>query len=94
MAGPPPEEGQLNIKLDKEYLLSTTFKLSDFSAGRWLDYIQRTHLTLISIANLMSNRFAEVIQPESLRSPEVVIGAKWDTKADIWNFGCLVSSHC
>lgn len=41
----------------------------------------------------MSNRFAEVIQPESLRAPEVIIGAEWDTKADIWNFGCLVSSY-
>lgn len=39
----------------------------------------------------MSNRFAEMIQPVSLRSPEVIIGAEWDTKADIWNFGCLVS---
>ena len=40
---------------------------------------------------MMSNRFAEMIQPEGLRSPEVIIGAEWDTKADIWNFGCLVS---
>lgn len=39
----------------------------------------------------MLNRFAEMIQPESLRSPEVIIGAEWDTKADIWNLGCLVS---
>lgn len=39
----------------------------------------------------MSNRFAEMIQPESLRSPEVIIGAEWDTKTDIWNVGCLVS---
>ncbi|KJA15913.1 hypothetical protein HYPSUDRAFT_91667 [Hypholoma sublateritium FD-334 SS-4] len=73
MTGPPPEEGQLNIEVDDDYLMSTTFKLSDFGA-----------------ANFMSNRFAEVIQPESLRSPEVIIGAEWDTKADIWNFGCLV----
>jgi serine/threonine-protein kinase SRPK3 len=41
----------------------------------------------------MANRFAEKIQPESLRSPEVIIGAEWDTKADIWNFGCLVSFY-
>lgn len=33
MTGLPPEEGQLNIKLDDEYLMSTTFKLSDFGAG-------------------------------------------------------------
>lgn len=42
----------------------------------------------------MLNRFAEVIQPESLRSPEVIIGAEWDTKTDIWNLGCLVSFCC
>lgn len=41
----------------------------------------------------MSNRYAALIQPEALRSPEVIIGAEWDTKADIWNFGCLVSEQ-
>ncbi|EMD36241.1 hypothetical protein CERSUDRAFT_115202 [Gelatoporia subvermispora B] len=41
-------------------------------------------------ANKMSNRYAALIQPEALRSPEVIIGAEWDTKADIWNFGCLM----
>ncbi|KDR82232.1 hypothetical protein GALMADRAFT_135591 [Galerina marginata CBS 339.88] len=71
MTGAPPEEGPL--ELDDDYLMSSTFKISDFGA-----------------ANIMSNRFAEVIQPESLRSPEVIIGAEWDTKTDIWNFGCLV----
>lgn len=40
----------------------------------------------------MENRFADMIQPECLRSPEVIIGADWDVKADIWNLGCLVSS--
>lgn len=38
----------------------------------------------------MSNRFAKLIQPEKLRAPEVLIGAQWNTKADIWNLGCLV----
>lgn len=33
-----------------------------------------------------------MIQPESLRAPEVIIGAEWDTKADIWNLGCLVGA--
>ncbi|KAF5353064.1 hypothetical protein D9758_008768 [Tetrapyrgos nigripes] len=41
-------------------------------------------------ANKMSIRFAPLIQPEDLRSPEVILGAEWDTKADIWNFGCLM----
>ncbi|KAF5321252.1 hypothetical protein D9619_001150 [Psilocybe cf. subviscida] len=41
-------------------------------------------------ANTMRNRFAQMIQPESLRAPEVIVGAEWDTKADIWNLGCLI----
>ncbi|TCD63527.1 hypothetical protein EIP91_005328 [Steccherinum ochraceum] len=30
------------------------------------------------------------IQPRALRSPEVILGAAYDTKVDIWNLGCLV----
>ena len=30
-----------------------------------------------------------MVQPQSLRSPKVIIGEK---NVDIWNFGCLVSS--
>ncbi|KAF8900307.1 hypothetical protein CPB85DRAFT_1325946 [Mucidula mucida] len=40
-------------------------------------------------ANKVSNKFAKLIQPTALRSPEVIIGAEWGTKADIWNFACL-----
>ena len=42
-------------------------------------------------ANMMSNLSAEMIQPERLRLPKVIIAAEWVTKADIWNFGCIVS---
>ncbi|KAF9012157.1 kinase-like protein [Hymenopellis radicata] len=45
-------------------------------------------------ANKVSNRFAGLIQPIALRSPEVIIGAEWDTKADIWNFACLIHEFC
>lgn len=38
----------------------------------------------------MTDRWASTIQPVALRSPEVLIGAEWDTKTDIWNFGCIV----
>ncbi|EJD54269.1 kinase-like protein [Auricularia subglabra TFB-10046 SS5] len=30
------------------------------------------------------------IQPDALRSPEVLLGCEYDTKADIWNAGCLI----
>ncbi|KAJ3493008.1 hypothetical protein NLJ89_g11115 [Agrocybe chaxingu] len=31
-----------------------------------------------------------LIQPEALRSPEVLLGCTWDVNADIWNVGCIV----
>lgn len=34
----------------------------------------------------------EWIQPEKLRAPEVILGANWDYKVDIWNLGLIVSS--
>ncbi|KAJ7512691.1 kinase-like protein [Mycena galericulata] len=47
-------------------------------------------LTDFGSANKLERRWAAMIQPIALRSPEVLIGAPWDTKADIWNFGCLM----
>lgn len=31
------------------------------------------------------------IQPDYYRAPEVILGCGWNLKADIWNFGVLVS---
>lgn len=36
MTGVPSEEERLDIELDNDYLMSTTFKLSDFGAGKQL----------------------------------------------------------
>lgn len=35
--------------------------------------------------------FQEIIQPDALRAPEVILGYPWSTPADIWNLGCLVA---
>jgi serine/threonine-protein kinase SRPK3 len=32
----------------------------------------------------------EWIQPQMLRAPEVILGAEWDHKVDIWNLGVIV----
>lgn len=32
------------------------------------------------------------IQPDHYRAPEVILGCVWDSKADIWNFGAMVST--
>jgi serine/threonine-protein kinase SRPK3 len=33
-----------------------------------------------------------IISPDALRAPEVILGADFDTKVDIWSLGCMVSS--
>ncbi|KAK3688905.1 kinase-like domain-containing protein [Podospora appendiculata] len=33
---------------------------------------------------------ADRIQPRVLRAPEVILGAEWDEKVDIWNLGVLI----
>ncbi|KAH8928707.1 kinase-like protein [Atractiella rhizophila] len=57
-----------------------------------LEELMRSKYKLIDVghANKSSHRFAQMIQPTPLRAPEVIIDAEWDTKADIWNFGCLL----
>ncbi|KIJ46454.1 hypothetical protein M422DRAFT_29299 [Sphaerobolus stellatus SS14] len=41
-------------------------------------------------SNWINKHCSEWIQPEALRAPEVVLGAPWDTSADIWNVGCFL----
>ncbi|PMD34411.1 kinase-like protein [Hyaloscypha variabilis F] len=42
------------------------------------------------VASFVSHHMSEEIQPLLLRAPEVLFGAKWDEKVDIWNLGALV----
>jgi len=41
-------------------------------------------------ASWINNHLTEVIQPILLRAPEVMIGAPWGPKADIWNLGAVI----
>jgi serine/threonine-protein kinase SRPK3 len=36
-------------------------------------------------------RYPAVVQALPYRAPEVILGAVWDHKIDVWNFGVLVS---
>ncbi|KAK3323099.1 kinase-like domain-containing protein [Cercophora scortea] len=38
----------------------------------------------------INKHLTERIQPRVLRAPEVILGAEWDEKVDIWNLGLLI----
>lgn len=51
----------------------------------------------IKIADLgnacwVDHHFTEDIQTRQYRSPEVILGGKWDAGADIWSLACMVNS--
>jgi serine/threonine protein kinase len=37
-----------------------------------------------------NKHFTDDIQTRQYRSPEVLLGANYDTSADMWSFGCIV----
>ncbi|KAK3944416.1 kinase-like domain-containing protein [Diplogelasinospora grovesii] len=37
-----------------------------------------------------NKHLTEWIQPQMLRAPEVILGADWDSKVDIWNLGLVI----
>lgn len=39
----------------------------------------------------VDHHFTEDIQTRQYRSPEVIIGGKWDAGADMWSLACMVS---
>ncbi|KAK3314436.1 kinase-like domain-containing protein [Apodospora peruviana] len=41
-------------------------------------------------ASWVDKHLTEWIQPQMLRAPEVILGAKWDSKVDIWNVGLVI----
>ncbi|KAJ8127478.1 hypothetical protein O1611_g6159 [Lasiodiplodia mahajangana] len=41
-------------------------------------------------ASWFTRHLTEWIQPRMLRAPEVILGAKWDYKVDIWNLGLII----
>ncbi|KAJ2981452.1 hypothetical protein NQ176_g2011 [Zarea fungicola] len=53
------------------------------------DLAQSTNIS-IKLADFGTGELMEWIQPEKLRAPEVILGANWDYKVDIWNLGLII----
>ncbi|CAO3686248.1 unnamed protein product [Rhizopus stolonifer] len=59
------------------------------------NYGDKRNSIKIKIADLgnacwTNHHFTEDIQTRQYRSPEVIIGAKWDAGADIWSLACMI----
>ena len=68
-------------------------KLADFGTGILTSFSMFLYsLTNLSKASWVQKHLTEWIQPQMLRAPEVILGAEWDPKVDIWNVGLVVSS--
>ncbi|KAJ1802377.1 serine/threonine protein kinase, CMGC, partial [Coemansia sp. RSA 2599] len=58
------------------------------SSGR--SYGLRVKLADLGNATWADKHFTEDIQTRQYRSPEVIIGSRWDATADMWSCACLV----
>ncbi|KAJ1789937.1 serine/threonine protein kinase, CMGC [Coemansia sp. RSA 2523] len=54
--------------------------------------LQGINVKLADLGNATwaDHHFTEDIQTRQYRSPEVIIGSRWDTTADIWSCACLI----
>jgi serine/threonine protein kinase len=61
-------------------------KIADLGMGEQVKFCQ----SYSQQGNFVDDQWLTLIQPEFLRAPEVILGCKWNTAADIWSLGCIV----
>jgi serine/threonine protein kinase len=81
-----PIAQRLGICLDAELHRTDNDGFTSFDDGR------RVLAKIVDFGNACweHEHFTEDIQTRQYRSPEVIIGAGYDTTADVWSFACLV----
>jgi serine/threonine-protein kinase SRPK3 len=60
-----------------------------------LDGTERITVKIADLGNAtwVEHHFTDDIQTRQYRCPEVILGAKWGTSADVWSVACLVGIH-
>jgi len=74
---------------------SSSSHLSHISKEKIKGYLKRDEKILIKLADLgnacwTDHHFTNDIQTRQYRSPEAILGGKYDTSADIWSVGCIM----
>ncbi|GKY91536.1 hypothetical protein MPSEU_000125700 [Mayamaea pseudoterrestris] len=56
------------------------------------DMLMKCRTVIVDLGNACwtHRHFSEDIQTRQYRAPEVIIGSKYDTAADIWSLGCMI----
>lgn len=78
---------------DLAHATDVSIRLADFGTGTDSASKCLSRADNPSIASWVNKHLSEWIQPQMLRAPEVMLGAEWNSKVDIWNVGLVVSAH-
>jgi len=81
----PPVENQVN---DRQAAIARAAQQPDL---RDKEVLQSARAVVVDLGNACwtHRHFSEDIQTRQYRAPEVLIGSKYDTSADMWSLGCI-----
>ena len=97
LAGLPSPSTELSRSLDEIKLNSesdsTFYSTNPLSIARYAELPQNEiNVKIADLGNAcwINKHFTRDIQTRQYRSPEVILGADYDTSADIWSLACMV----
>ncbi|KAF8199963.1 kinase-like domain-containing protein [Mycena galopus ATCC 62051] len=76
-AVPPPHGGAMDVDSDERYANGLADRIT-------------VKIADLGNATWTHHHFTDDIQTRQYRSPEVIVGAKWGTSADIWSVACVI----
>jgi serine/threonine-protein kinase SRPK3 len=95
---PDPEDAYLDAFCAAENTLSSVSRRNDSDtpivSSREMKQTEFTNVILCDLGSAVdvTKGYHAVVQALPYRAPEVILGAKWDQKIDMWSLGVLVSA--